>query len=289
MIQWSHDHRKHHAYVDGDEDPYSIKKGFWYAHMLWLYEKSKPIEEKWVTDLMQDRWLVIQHRYFAFFGIGGNVLVFLLAGWLLSDFLGAFVLAWWTRLLLSHHLTWFINSLAHFWGSKTFSKEHSAVDNFVIAFLTVGEGYHNYHHTFASDYRNGIRWYHFDPAKWMVWSLSKVGLAKGLKRYDSFTIKKRLLAEERRMLLEAAKRMAASKKAELEQKTLQLSDAIREKLNQVQALVEEIRNLKKNRVGRERVRASLAELRRLRQSLRDDWRSWTQLCGMLGEPEAAGA
>jgi stearoyl-CoA desaturase (delta-9 desaturase) len=289
VIQWSHDHRKHHAYVDGDEDPYSIKKGFWYAHMLWLYEKPKPIEEKWVADLMQDRWLVIQHRYFAFFGIGGNVLVFLLVGWLLNDFLGAFVLAWWTRLLVSHHLTWFINSLAHFWGSKTFSKEHSAVDNFVIAFLTVGEGYHNYHHTFASDYRNGIRWYHFDPAKWMVWSLSKVGLAKGLKRYDSFTIKKRLLAEERRMLLEAAKRMAANKKAELEQKTLQLSDAIREKLNQVQALMEEIRNLKKSRVGRERMRASLAELRRLRQSLRDDWRSWTQLCCMVGEPEAAGA
>lgn len=289
VIQWSHDHRKHHAYVDGDEDPYSIKKGFWYAHMLWLYEKSKPIEEKWVTDLMQDRWLVIQHRYFAFFGIGSNVLVFLLVGWLLNDFLGAFVLAWWTRLLVSHHLTWFINSLAHFWGSKTFSKEHSAVDNFVIAFLTVGEGYHNYHHTFASDYRNGIRWYHFDPAKWMVWSLSKVGLARGLKRYDSFTIKKRLLAEERRMLLEAAKRMAVNKKAELEQKTLQLSDAIREKLNQIQALAEEIRALKKSRVGRDRVRASLAELRRLRQSLRDDWRSWTELCGMLGQPEAVGA
>jgi len=134
-----------------------------------------------------------------------------------------------------------------------------------------------------------VRWYHFDPAKWMVWSLSKVGLAKNLKRYDAFTIKKRLLAEERRMLLDAAKRMAATKKAELEEKTLQLSDAIREKLSRVQALAEEIRNLKKSRVGRDRVRAALAELRRLRQSLRDDWRTWGQLCGMVVEPGAVGA
>jgi len=289
VIQWSHDHRKHHAYVDGDDDPYSITKGFWYAHMLWLYEPPKPIDSKWVSDLSQNRWLVLQHKYFGFFGFGSNVLVFLLVGWMLNDFLGAFVLAWWTRLLVSHHLTWFINSLAHFWGSKTFSKEHSAVDNFVIAFLTVGEGYHNYHHTFASDYRNGVRWYHFDPAKWLVWSLNKIGMASDLKRYDAYTIKKRLLAEDRRLLLDAAKRMANSKKAELEQKTLQLYEAIREKLNRVQALAEEVRSLKRSRVGRDRVRASLAELRRLRQSLRRDWQSWGQLCGMALQPEAVGA
>ena len=112
-----------------------------------------------------------------------------------------FVLAWWTRLMVSHHLTWFINSLAHYWGEQTYSKEHSAVDNFVIAILTVGEGYHNFHHTFPADYRNGVRWYHFDPTKWTIWILSKVGLAADLRRFDSFRIKRRLLTEDRRLLI----------------------------------------------------------------------------------------
>ncbi len=286
VLQWSYEHRKHHAHVDTDEDPYSIKKGFWYAHVLWLFEKTRPIEEKWVGDLLQNRLLVFQHRYYGWLGIGSNVLVFLLIGWLFNDFLGAFVLAWWTRLLLSHHLTWFINSLAHCWGSRTFSREHSAVDNYVIAFLTVGEGYHNYHHTFASDYRNGVRWFHFDPAKWMIWTLDKLGLASDLKRYDRYTIKKRLLAEDRRLLLETVKQRANSKKAELEQKILQLSEAIREKLNRVQGLADEIRKLKRGGAARERIKARLAELRRVKQSLRRDWRSWGRLCGVVLEPTA---
>ena len=289
VLQWSYEHRKHHALVDTDEDPYSIKKGFWYAHVLWLFKKSRPIDEKWVTDLLQNKVVVFQHRYFGFLGIGGNILVFLLLGWLLNDFLGAFVLVWWTRLLISHHFTWFINSLAHYWGSQTFSKEHSAVDNFVIAFLTVGEGYHNYHHTFASDYRNGVRWYHFDPAKWMIWTLDKLGLAANLKRYDRYTIRKRLLAEDRRVLLEAVKQVANSRKLELEQKIVQLSEAIREKLNRVHALANEVKKLRLGRVERARIRASLVELKGLKQSLRRDWRSWSRLHGAVLAPGASAA
>ncbi|HXV75844.1 MAG TPA: fatty acid desaturase [Candidatus Polarisedimenticolaceae bacterium] len=287
VLQWSHDHRKHHAHVDTDDDPYSINKGFWYAHMLWLYDPPQPIETKWVADLMQNRLVTWQHRYFALLGIGGNLLVFLLIGWLVGDFLGAFVIAWWTRLLVSHHLTWFINSLAHYWGSRTYSREHSAVDNYIIAFLTMGEGYHNYHHTFAADYRNGVRWYHFDPSKWLVWGLERVGLATDLKRYDSVTIKKKLLAEDRRLLLEAVKRRASSTKLELEQRIVHLSEAIRLKLNRIHALAEEVNKLKRGRQDRARVRAALDELKRLKHSLRHDWRSWGRLCGAVLAPHPA--
>ena len=61
-------------------------------------------------------------------------------------------------------------------SSKTYAKELSAVDNGILAFFTFGEGYHNYHHAMANDYRNGIHWYHFDPTKWLLWICSKVGL-----------------------------------------------------------------------------------------------------------------
>ena len=287
VLQWSHDHRKHHAHVDTDDDPYSIHKGFWYAHMLWLYDPPQPIETRWVADLAENRLVMFQHRWYGWLSVGTNALVFLLVGWWLSDFVGAFVLAWWTRLLVSHHFTWFINSLAHYWGARTYSREHSAVDNYVIAFLTVGEGYHNYHHTFSSDYRNGVRWYHFDPAKWMIWSLEKLGLAKDVKRYDWLTIRKRLLAEDRRLLLETVRSRACSTKAELEQRVLHLSEAIREKINRLQVLGEEIRRLRESERERARIAECLAELRRLKDALRQDWRHWTQLSGLILEPAPA--
>ena len=287
VLQWSHDHRKHHAHVDTDDDPYSINKGFWYAHMLWLYDPPQPIETRWVADLTQNPLVMFQHRWFAWLSVGSNVLVFLLVGYWLDDYVGAFVLAWWTRLLVSHHFTWFINSLAHYWGSRTYSREHSAVDNYVIAFLTVGEGYHNYHHTFASDYRNGVRWYHFDPAKWMVWTLERLGLATDVKRYDWLTIRKRLLAEDRRVLLETVRSRATATRAELEQRILHLSEAIRQKLNRLQDLGEEIRKLRRAEPERARIRAAMLELRRLKHGLRHDWRSWGKLCGVVLAPAAA--
>ena len=86
------------------------------------------------------------------------------------------------RLALVHHCTFFINSFAHTFGTAEYDAVSSAKDNWIGALLTNGEGYHNYHHRFPSDYRNGIRWYHWDPTKWVIWTLSKVGLASELKR-----------------------------------------------------------------------------------------------------------
>ncbi|MGK0181871.1 MAG: stearoyl-CoA desaturase (delta-9 desaturase) [Halioglobus sp.] len=187
-LRWSYDHRKHHAFVDTDKDPYSIKKGFWYAHMWWLMDESPEIEPKVVSDLLKNKMVAFQHRHYYKLMVFTNILAFLVTGWALGDFLGAFFITLWVRLLTLHHCTWFINSLAHTWGSKSFSKEHSAVDNFLISLLTFGEGYHNYHHTFANDYRNGIRWYNFDPTKWLIWALHKTRLAWDLKKVDFFTV-----------------------------------------------------------------------------------------------------
>jgi stearoyl-CoA desaturase (delta-9 desaturase) len=98
------------------------------------------------------------------------------------------------RLVVSHHLTFLINSWAHAFGRQPYSDEHSARDNGWLAFLTYGEGYHNFHHQFAHDYRNGIRWWHWDPSKWIICSLSWVGLTKRLRRTPAVVIQRARLA-----------------------------------------------------------------------------------------------
>lgn len=262
-LRWSNDHRLHHAFVDTDRDPYTITKGFWYAHFSWLLEKPEPIEPKLVADLMRNKRVAFQHRHAEALMIGTNVFVFLISGWLLGDFLGAFFLVTWLRMFALHHFTWFINSLCHTWGDKPFCQEQTAVNNFILSFLTFGEGYHNYHHTFASDYRNGIRWYHFDPTKWTIWVLAKLKLASGLRRMDPVTIKKKLINERKNLLMEQLSHLWYVKREALEDAVETLSNQMLEKLARFSEL--------------KRSASLKPELKALRKSLREDWRHWRAL------------
>ena len=79
-------------------------------------------------------------------------------------------------------MTFSVNSFAHMLGTQPYSRKNSARDSWITAILTLGEGYHNFHHRFQSDYRNGVRWFHLDPTKWFVWTMSKVGVTSDLKR-----------------------------------------------------------------------------------------------------------
>lgn len=274
VLRWSFDHRIHHAYVDTDKDPYCIKKGFWYAHFLWILEKPRTIDPKVVPDLLENRMVVFQDRHIGLLMLGTNVLAFLLVGWLLNDYMGAFVIALWARLFTLHHFTWFINSLAHTWGDKPFSQEQSAVNNYIISLVTFGEGYHNYHHTFANDYRNGIRWYHFDPTKWMIWSLSKLGLATNLKKMDDAVINKRLVLEHKRLLLEKLQTIWTAKKDELEEKVNSLAEQIVQKL----ALANELKNRFQNQsVTKEMIQEWNLELLKVKQGIKEDFNHWWSL------------
>jgi stearoyl-CoA desaturase (delta-9 desaturase) len=97
------------------------------------------------------------------------------------------------RLVVSHHTTFFINSLAHFWGRRPYTDENSARDNDFLALLTYGEGYHNYHHIFQNDYRNGIRWWHYDPTKWLIKTASWAGLTWDLRKIPDFKIQRAII------------------------------------------------------------------------------------------------
>lgn len=276
-LRWAFDHRLHHAHVDTDNDPYSINKGFWYAHFLWILEKPREIDSKVVSDLMKNPLVRFQHKYSSLLMVLTNVMTFFMVGWLTGDYAGTFFLVCWSRLFALHHFTWFINSLAHTWGDKPFCQEQTAVNNFVIALFTFGEGYHNFHHTFANDYRNGIRWYHFDPTKWLIWGLNKLGLTSNLKRMDAYTIHKRLIQERKQLLLERICNICSSKKEEWEKAITEISEQIVAKISDLRALKEHYHHLRQEGLAKETLIQFKKELRELKRSLKADWRTWKQL------------
>ena len=203
-LMWSCEHRTHHKYVDHDEDPYDISKGLFYAHMGWLMFKIKgdPNYDN-VPDLKKDWMVMLQHKYihqlavFVAF-IMPSAIGYAWGGW--RSALGAFLIAGVARVVFLQHCTFCINSLCHYIGKRPYSTRCTARDSWIMAVVTFGEGYHNYHHEFQHDYRNGVKPWQFDPTKWIIWTLSKIGLASNLRRVPSEKI---LLAE----LAEAQRRM----------------------------------------------------------------------------------
>jgi len=197
VFAWCSGHRTHHLHVDDvDRDPYSARRGFWFSHIGWMLRDypSGATDFSNIPDLKKERLLAFQHRHYVPLAVGLNFGLPLLLGVVFHDVWGMLILAGFLRLVWSHHVTFFINSLAHMWGSRPYTEDNTARDNPVIAVLTYGEGYHNFHHIFAHDYRNGVRWWQWDPTKWMIAALEPLGLTRRLKRTPSFQIQRALLA-----------------------------------------------------------------------------------------------
>jgi stearoyl-CoA desaturase (Delta-9 desaturase) len=278
-LRWSFDHRHHHAFVDTDRDPYSIKKGFWYAHFLWLFEKPKDIDNKVISDLNRNPLLRFQHKYYGYLMVVTNLISTLFIGWWINDYLGAFVFSWLVRLFFLHHFTWFINSLAHTWGERNFCQELSAVDNYLISLVTFGEGYHNYHHTFAYDYRNGIRWYHFDPTKWLIWTLSMFGLAHNLKKNQHYFIEEKIILDKKQLFLDKVSNSFVEYREVWEEKITKLSESLVEKLRQIKQLKERYKGLKKDakEESLDTLRELNAQIKAIKKSLKAEGRLWMDL------------
>jgi stearoyl-CoA desaturase (delta-9 desaturase) len=209
---WSALHRPHHRFVDDEEtDPYSIRRGLWFAHMGWMLRRHPSGEPdfKYVRDLERDPIVMFQHRHYVPIVLVMNIAVPLLVGFAIGDPIGTLLLAGGLRMVINHHATFFINSLAHWWGTRPYTDDNTARDNPVLAFLTYGEGYHNFHHKFASDYRNGIRWWQWDPTKWLIWSLSHLGLAQKLRVTPAVSIEHARLEMEFKRARERLERRAA--------------------------------------------------------------------------------
>ena len=206
-IWWSSEHRKHHKHVDTDDDPYDITKGFFWAHMGWLMFKLKPEPPlNNVHDLQNDKLVAWQHKWVHAISFVVSFIIPTIIGYFYALYsgnmlpavgaLGGFLIPGVARVVMVQHATFCINSLCHMIGRQPYSTEHSARDSWVAAIFTMGEGYHNYHHEFAWDYRNGVKPWQLDPSKWIIWTLSKLGLTSDLKRVPNERI---LLAETKEM------------------------------------------------------------------------------------------
>ena len=150
-LKWAVDHRLHHSQVDRPKDPYSIQKGFFYAHMGWICEKSE--YSKFPKDLLNDPLVIWQDKYYLPLSIGVGIILPTLIGYFYGSPVGGLAIIGFFRLVCVHHFTFFINSLAHKVGRQPYSLDNSAKDNLFMAFLSYGEGYHNFHHKFQQDYR----------------------------------------------------------------------------------------------------------------------------------------
>jgi len=195
-LKWASDHRIHHKYEDTDRDPYSIKKGFWYAHIGWMMLNdavSLPIN---APDLEKKKWVKFQNDNYLLCAITVGYVVPLLVGAMLGNAFLGLIIAGGIRIFLTQQSTFFVNSLSHMFGDTPYSTEKTAKDSFFVAILTHGEGYHNFHHKFQFDYRNGIEWYQWDPTKWSIQFASLIGLAQKLKTVQFSEILKAKLEVE---------------------------------------------------------------------------------------------
>ena len=283
-LDWSADHRIHHKHVDEDEDPYDISKGFFYAHIGWLLFRLKPKPPVTnVKDLEADPLVMWQHRNVQRIAFVVGFIVPTLLGLAFGAAMG-YANPWMTalacllvvgllRTVVVQQGTFCINSLCHMIGRRPYSTTHSARDSGAVALLTFGEGYHNYHHEFQHDYRNGVKGWQFDPTKWIIWSLSKVGLARDLRRVPDARILAAELKEKSRTLGTDIDKLASRldvRSRELKAQTITAAHELAKQLGlRAEALKEAA--LTKSEVGAEtmsELRALLAEATSMLESLR---------------------
>ncbi|ODV92591.1 hypothetical protein CANCADRAFT_1182 [Tortispora caseinolytica NRRL Y-17796] len=200
---WSAGHRVHHRYTDTDKDPYSVRKGLLFSHIGWMLLLPNPKNKGRadISDLNSNPIVRWQHKHYL------PILVFMalvfpciVAGLGWGDWMGGFVYAGIIRVFFIHHATFCVNSLAHWIGEQPFDDRRSPRDHVITALVTFGEGYHNFHHEFPSDYRNALKWYQYDPTKWLIWTLKQVGLAWDLKTFSQNAIEQGLIQQKQKKL-----------------------------------------------------------------------------------------
>ncbi|TPV56409.1 acyl-CoA desaturase [Aestuariibacter sp. GS-14] len=283
ILHWSSDHRIHHRHVDEDDkDPYSAGKGLWFSHIGWMlreYQAHRYDDYSNCKDLQKDKVVMWQHNHYLAIVLVANFGLTGLLGWLNGDVFSMILLAGVFRLVAVHHVTFFINSLAHYWGSQPYTDSNSARDNGILAFFTFGEGYHNFHHIFEYDYRNGIRWYQFDPTKWLIKGLSFLGLTSNLRTCPEERIEKARAAMQ---LKRASQKVSKLPNAEEVMQTLQKEyDLLLQKMTDYYTTKKRIMNLRKKHLIRSMERLELDfKYKELKQSLilqKEKWLKLSQL------------
>lgn len=209
IMWWGRHHRAHHQYTDTDQDPYNARRGFWYAHIGWLLGLH---ETPWgavdIADLEADPVVRWQRRYYAYLALLGNFVVPTAVahfGW--DDWRGGLVYGSCLRLSIIHNITFLVNSLSHMpWaGWRPYSDRWTATNVPVVAVVAGGEGSHNFHHAFPTDYRAGEdEWFVFDLGRLFLDLCARLGLVWGVVRVSPAELRNARLrqAQRQRRLLD---------------------------------------------------------------------------------------
>jgi stearoyl-CoA desaturase (delta-9 desaturase) len=192
VMTWVADHRKHHAHTDQEGDPHSphthggsgwraAVKGLWYAHMGWLFDRAGQADPaKYARDLYEDPVMRRIDRLFWVWLLLGIAIPFAIGYAVDGTLGGAVTAAVWgglVRMFLLHHVTWSINSVCHFFGTRRFAVGDHSTNVFWLSLLSMGESWHHNHHAFPRSARHGLRWYEVDPTAWAIRGLRAAGLA----------------------------------------------------------------------------------------------------------------
>ena len=184
IYQWTRDHRMHHKHTDTELDPHSIQYGFWYSHVGWIFFRKtdnfrKASQLIIMDDIKKDQIAMFQHKHYF---ILSHLFCFILptlygqymwnSAWIGYFYFGV------VRWVLLLHSTWCVNSVAHMWGSTPYNPRISSRQNTITSIVAVGEGWHNYHHTYPYDYRaSEFNWNsEWNPTTLLLDGLSSVGL-----------------------------------------------------------------------------------------------------------------
>lgn len=194
LFFWVSTHRRHHQYSDVDGDPHSphehgegasgLIKGFWHAHMGWMFRGADAMASRSLPDLSRDACARLIHRGFVFWALAGLLIPAVVGGLISMSWMGALTGFLWgglARIFVAHHATWSVNSVCHLWGSRDFVTRDDSRNNPAVAIFSLGEGWHNNHHAYPQSARHGLRWFQVDPTWILIWTLSRVGLASHLQ------------------------------------------------------------------------------------------------------------
>jgi stearoyl-CoA desaturase (delta-9 desaturase) len=181
--KWIATHRMHHKYTETDKDPHSTRSGFWWAQIGWIVwgtaqDHDEKTLKRFVPDLIKDKGHALISRFYYVPIIVSALILFAIGGWPMVVW-GVFA-----RVVVGWHTTWFVNSLSHIYGSRPHETTDDSTNNWFVALLTFGEGWHNNHHAFPTSARHGLQWYQFDMNWIAIRLLEKIGWATQIKTPD---------------------------------------------------------------------------------------------------------
>ncbi len=179
-ISWVATHRLHHQLSDHQGDPHSPRDGGWWAHAGWLLfgeacNTNTRLMTKYAPDLGRERFYVVLNNFHYVPLLVTSAILFAIGGWSMMLW-GSCV-----RVVVGLHATWLVNSATHMWGSRRFTTRDDSRNNWWVALLTFGEGWHNNHHAHPTSARHGLAWYEFDPSWIQLQILKFLGIAKSIQ------------------------------------------------------------------------------------------------------------